>query len=100
MSWKDSQLNKKYLKIDYEKYDLNKPLVFSHKERNIKIDYLCLSYANIGNIEYEYMMKGVDETWQRTTETLKEYPTLQPGTYIFKIRAKNLEDYIISITDE
>ncbi|MFK7947283.1 MAG: ATP-binding protein [Saprospiraceae bacterium] len=83
--------------VNNEKYSLQNPLRLSHKKNYIKIDYLCLSYSNMGDIEYDYMMTGVDKDWQQTTATFKEYPTLQPGIYTFKVRAKNLDGLITEI---
>lgn len=80
--------------VNNEKINFNNELVFSYKENNLKIEYLCLSYSNLGNIEYQYSMEGVDKSWQRTPLTFKEYSTLQPGTYTFKVRATNLTGVI------
>lgn len=83
--------------VNNSSYDFQNPIYLSHYENDIKIDYLCLSYSNLGDIEYEYKMIGVDKSWQQTAATFKEYPTLQPGNYTFKIRAKNLDGLITDI---
>ncbi len=85
------------LLVNNEKYDLNKPLIFAHRDNNFRIDYLCLSYSNMGNVGYEYCMKGLDKRWYKTMATFKEFTTLEPGNYTFKIRARNMNGLI---TDE
>lgn len=80
--------------INGESKDLKSNTPFQYNENNIRLEYLCLSYSNMGNIEYEYFMEGIDNTWQKTTATFKDYPTLPPGEYVFKIRARNLDGEI------
>jgi len=62
----------------------------SYQDNNIRLEYVCLSYQSRGNISYEYKMSGIDQDWQSTTATLREYPQLIPGNYKFTIRARDI----------
>lgn len=65
----------------------------SYQNNNIKIAYVSLSYKSRGNITYEYKMSGIDEDWQTTSSTVREYPQLMPGDYTFSVRAKDIDGY-------
>lgn len=62
-----------------------------HRQNNITISYVGLSYLSNQNIRYEYMMEGIDNSWQNTTITERNYPDLTPGNYTFRLRAVDVE---------
>ena len=45
-------------------------------------------------MRYQYKLEGLDKTWSALTlSTDASYGNLSPGTYIFKIKARNGEGY-------
>ncbi len=67
-----------------------------YNENDLKIEFASLSYQNLGKILYEYKMEGIDSTWQTTVDRFREYQTLNPGKYIFHLRAKDIGGNLIS----
>ena len=76
---------------------LKKPLYetseieLTHKERSFSIEFSCTHYANPELNQFEYMLEGFDKNWIKTNadNRVAIYSGLQPGKYIFKIRAAN-----------
>jgi len=64
----------------------------SYQDNNIRLEYVSLSYQSRGNISYEYKMSSIDQDWQTTTSTIREYPQLLPGNYEFIIRARDINN--------
>ncbi len=96
-----------------EKYTDNKPLlylrqvvingepfapvsnvVFSYLQNNIQIEYVCLSFRSDKNIRYYYRMLSEnqqDTSWNITIDLKKEFPLLNPGKYLFQIKAEDVD---------
>lgn len=70
-----------------------------YTENNIIFEFTSASYERIG-LSYQYSLEGFDHGWSNwTSEYRKEYTSLPPGDYTFKLKAKNgygLESDIIS----
>ena len=64
-------------------------LEFKYNENIININYFLPSYKNIKGIQYQYMLKGIDEEWNITKNNEIIYNNLDPGKYEFKIKARN-----------
>jgi hypothetical protein len=64
-------------------------LVLSHAQRNIRIDYVGISYKSAGEIVYRYRLKGLDSTWNESKETFLEYQALPAGAYELQLQATN-----------
>jgi len=80
------------ISVDNIVYD-NRQSKFDFKpgSKNVTIDYLGLSYASLGNIEYEYSLKtisGEQEKWIKTKNTTFSLWNIQPDTYEFKVRGR------------
>lgn len=63
--------------------------VSDFKNNSIRIKYAGLSFASFGNIQYKYRMKGLENNWSYTYNTVLEYPAIPPGDYVFEIMAFN-----------
>lgn len=66
----------------------------THFDLNFDQNYVEISYSGINftapnQVVYEYRMKGVDPTWQRTKNRLVKYPSLPNGEYTFSVHARN-----------
>ncbi len=75
------------------------------KNNSVRIKYTGLSFASFGNIQYKYRMKGLENNWSYTYNTVLEYPAVPPGDYQFEIMAFNskgdgseIKSFAISIT--
>ncbi|MFZ1748768.1 MAG: two-component regulator propeller domain-containing protein [Saprospiraceae bacterium] len=63
----------------------------SYAEHTFSLEFISIDYADPQSMVYEYMMDGFDQSWLRTTSDQREvtYTNLNPGTYIFSVRASN-----------
>jgi len=68
-----------------------------YNHNSLIIDYAPVFYTETQQIEYQYKMEGFDETyrpWVKKTEAI--YTNLPEGTYVFKVRAKNIYGVVSS----
>lgn len=68
---------------------IQKTYRLNHQQNNIRIEYQCLDYQNMGAIGFEYQLEGVDKDWVKTSDFYKEYPLLPPGDYTFRLRRQS-----------
>lgn len=60
-----------------------------HDENTFKITFTNDNFAQEGNVEYSYLMKGLDDKWYETEgDNEVTFRNLSPGEYTFKVRAK------------
>lgn len=67
-----------------DKYDL------TYQENELEIAFNGLSYKSFKNIEYAYQLTGADEEWQVTKNRTIRYANLNPGDYVFQLKAKDI----------
>ncbi len=78
------------LKVNLEERDAIDGVDLSHTERDVRIEFGCVSLIDQGAVRYQYMLEGLEKDWQPVTaETDAHYPGLSPGKYVFKVRARN-----------
>jgi signal transduction histidine kinase/ligand-binding sensor domain-containing protein len=71
--------------IWYKKY-----IELSFSQNTISFDYVGLQYSNTERNEYQYQLVGVDKDWiYAGNRRFARYANLEPGTYIFKVKAAN-----------
>ncbi len=68
--------NSKHFDIDYD-------------QNYVEINYSGINFTAPNQVVYEYRMKGVDPTWQRTMDRVVKYPSLPSGEYTFSVHARN-----------
>ncbi|MCU0404300.1 MAG: hypothetical protein MUE99_07100, partial [Chitinophagaceae bacterium] len=56
----------------------------------LQIDYSGISARAAGQMDYFFMLEGMDNQWQQTKVNVITYSNLPPGNYIFKIFARNI----------
>lgn len=67
----------------------NGTIELAHDDNTFKITFTTKDYAQEGNVEYSYMMKGLDDQWFETEgDNEVTFRNLKPGNYTFVIRAK------------
>jgi hypothetical protein len=91
------------IRLDFEKfnYDLyssvfdsiNKlplNLKLPYNKNHLTFDFVGLSYTNPDVVVYQYKLEGLEDKWSPlTSKTEATYPSLPPGTYTFKVKARN-----------
>lgn len=111
----DSIIDNKYLPkvvitdlyISNQPVDVNKPLdgkiiltkqifltdqvTLDYYHKNISIEFAALHYSNSSGNKYLYRLKGYDKDWipSDAKNRIASYPSLEPGIYIFEVKASN-----------
>ncbi|RZS72733.1 two component regulator with propeller domain [Pseudobacter ginsenosidimutans] len=60
-----------------------------YNKRNIRFDYVGISYRSEGDIEYTYRLRGFDTAWHRTRQTSLDFIALPAGDYELELFATN-----------
>lgn len=55
----------------------------------LEIEFSGISSRAAGQIDYFFMLEGIDKKWQQTGMNVITYSTLSPGSYVFKLYARN-----------
>lgn len=91
------------LRIDIEWVNVNGKRQTPENLRNLSndqnnIDFFFNAVCLMGGdqIQYEYRMSGLQETWSSTSGNTINYSDLPPGNYRFEIRAINLSTGMVS----
>jgi len=85
----DNNLINNNLQNDIFKYDLDFSL------NTISFEFVAATYNINDNIKYQFMLEGFDQNWSEwSSENLKEYTNLPEGSYIFKVKSKNIYEQI------
>jgi signal transduction histidine kinase len=62
----------------------------THSENFVSFDFAALDYDNPNGNQYAYQMEGIDENWVNAgSRRHADYPNLQPGKYVFRVRGSN-----------
>jgi ligand-binding sensor domain-containing protein len=65
-------------------------ITVSNKQSNLVFDFVAFNYTNTKKVKYAYILEGYDDEWKYTNNpTPVNYTNLDPGNYIFKIKAAN-----------
>ena len=65
-------------------------LKFKSDENVLTINYNAINYLNPRKVSYSYIMEGFDKDWRAVTQKRSTtYTNLNPGSYVFKVRATN-----------
>jgi len=67
--------------------------VLSHNNNVISFDFTAVSYNYKEISQYQYHLEGFDKIWSEWDDnSSKEYTNLQKGTYVFRVKSKNIYD--------
>lgn len=62
----------------------------SFKENSFNIEFSALHFSNPSNNKYMYMLEGIDEEWNNVgNKNYATYTKIEPGEYVFKVKAAN-----------
>ncbi len=56
-------------------------------ENRFSFEFASINFNNSGQQQYAYMLEGLDTGWTNAYNRYAGYANLQPGNYIFKVRA-------------
>lgn len=77
-----------------EKKSIEEDEKLKSSENRIKIIFEAKTLKYQKDISYEFMLSGIDQTWQENTFTdnIVEYKSVPPGDYTFKYRIKVMNE--------
>jgi len=69
---------------------LNSPVVFTHRQNNIRFEFSAPFYQSGDNLSYQTKLEGFQDEWTEwAPEYYKEYTNLRSNNYVFKVRARS-----------
>lgn len=69
---------------------VTKEITLTHKQSVFTFQFAALNYVYSGKNQYAYKMEGFDEEWNYVgTKKSATYTNLDPGTYVFRVKASN-----------
>jgi len=71
--------------------ELTDGIRLKHDNNFINFEFFGISFTAPENIQYKYIMEGLDRDWQLTEQPSVSYAALPPGDFTFKVYAKNFE---------
>lgn len=67
-----------------------KVITLSHKQSVFTLEFAALNYTLARKNQYAYKLEGFDTDWNYVgTKRTATYTNLDPGTYVFRVRASN-----------
>jgi signal transduction histidine kinase/ligand-binding sensor domain-containing protein len=67
-------------------------ITLSWSENSVGFDFLAVNFRSTELTTYEFMLEGFDADWvQAGKRRYTNYTNLSPGTYTFKVRARNAD---------
>ncbi|KAA0993075.1 sensor histidine kinase [Dyadobacter aurulentus] len=66
-------------------------VTLGHRQNNLTIEYALPSFHSNQEVEYQYILENYDKGWSEWNPlTRKEYNGLPSGSYVFKVRARDI----------
>ncbi len=66
-----------------------KEVTLNSSQNNISFEFAALHYSQPEKNEYSHILEGYDKTWNHDNRRFASYTNLDPGKYVFKVRASN-----------
>lgn len=79
------------IEINDSIYELQSRYELPYSQNNIRIGYYALGYKNAGQLQYRYMMEGLDTSWTYTQNREVQYTTLPPDHYSFLLSVRDAD---------
>lgn len=81
--------------VNGKKFKMDTNLVLDHNQNNINIKFNTIHYKSLGNYNYRYRLKGLEDKWYTSSSSAKNinFLALTPGVYKFQINVKIGERY-------
>ena len=73
----------------------SKTLTLKYDDNVFDLEFAALNYFNPGKVKYQYTMGGFDKGWINADNQIRKatYTNLDPGSYVFKVRATSNENW-------
>jgi len=71
----------------------NGRVTLKHNQDVLTIEFALLNFIKPYKTRYAWKLSGVDKTWQYGSEPQVTYSQLNPGTYVFEVKAANHDGY-------
>ncbi len=69
--------------------------ILDHDDNSLRFEFAAASYDGEAGNQFQYFLEGFDANWSEwTRETKKDYTNIFEGRYRFRVRAKNIYDYL------
>jgi signal transduction histidine kinase/ligand-binding sensor domain-containing protein len=66
----------------------------AHGDNALRFEFAASSLASSRDTHYQSMLDGFDSKWSAwTTESRRDYTNLPPGSYTFRVRARNVYEH-------
>jgi signal transduction histidine kinase/ligand-binding sensor domain-containing protein/DNA-binding response OmpR family regulator len=74
---------------------LTREIVLKYRENVFSIEFAALSYSHPGKNSYAYILEGFNTDWLTTDGSQRKatFTNLDPGEYVFKVKASNNDGY-------
>jgi signal transduction histidine kinase len=77
------------LRINEKDRAVASDLKLGYRENSLQFDYVGLCFSSPEDVLYSYKLENRQKDWQKTYAHSASYPNLDPGKYVFKVRAMN-----------
>lgn len=67
----------------------SKAIILRPDQNNIEIEFAAVSFKNNSKTRYRYLLRGLNENWQSTTNPSIQFLKLNDGEYTLTIQAEN-----------
>ncbi|MFB5944462.1 triple tyrosine motif-containing protein [Albibacterium profundi] len=85
----DNEMNELVLFGGYGAFPDENPKL-GYRRSTLQFIFASTPYDQLGNVEFSYMMEGMDKNWSTWSDRSdKEYTNLSPGTYTFHVKSRN-----------
>lgn len=78
--------------LRYSKYQISiqSPVELNYKQNYLTFSYLGLNFRDELGLKYQYKLEGFEDDWSELTNQREiRYTMLEPGSYVFQVRALN-----------
>jgi len=80
-------------------YNLNKEIELPYRFNDLQFSFTALFYENHSKTKYSYYLEGYSDDWSEwSLKSEKEYTNLPAGSYVFKVKAKNIYEKESTVT--
>jgi hypothetical protein len=76
-----------HVRLFLQDIDITQTGEFSYDENSFTFLFTGLYYSNPQQVRYQYKLEGWDSSWISTKDRSIPFPRLQPGKYVFHVRA-------------
>lgn len=71
-------------------YNIPMGLSLGHSNNHLTFEFLGITQHHARQVLYQYKLDGMDSDWSPSTPiTTAHYGNIQPGNYVFRVRARN-----------